>query len=77
MGRAVHTTPSRSACLRTGPRLILAQKASLAFDLVMAAIENPTMTGSTACCYQVPRLLAHQCKVNNLRNGMIWHDKFG
>lgn len=61
-------------------RLVLAQKASLAFDVVMAAIrENPDHDG-------IRRMLGYQkyrdCwrtqyEVNNLRNGMIWHDKFG
>ncbi len=61
-------------------RLILAERASLAFDLVMAALrENPDHDG-------IRRMLGYQkyrdtwrtqYEVNKLRAGLVWHDKFG
>ena len=61
-------------------RTILAQRASLAFDLVMAALrENPDHDGIRRMLgYQKYRDQWHtQYEVANLRSGLVWHDKFG
>lgn len=73
-------TDFADAAFELARKAIRAGRASLAFDLVMAAVrENPDHRG-------LRRVLGHQpyqgqwrtqYEISRLRNGYVWHDRFG